>query len=391
MPPKQPSNHFDAAFAAGLDQAVKTRASRPTSLTHLSDGGWLVGGDSSVDGDRARRWFVLRFSRDGVVDADWRATENARHWRGSVDDLAGLADGTLVIGGRSGGSKVGSSLVRFTIAGDLDPAFGNAGTVDLGARFGSGRWTILSASGEQILIAHTTPSETAVLALDSHGRHVKSFARRGVLRLAPSFATVSSRGRIWVARRTAANVRVERYLRSGQPDSSYVSQDRTVAKSLPKTDSGYVVQSLKPLGDGGVQVAVKSETDRLHVFRLGPDGGLEQKFGENGTVNLEFPFELPDAEIDSHGNAVCVAQASSSYSSEVFMIASSGKLAPLGDSSLLKGVRVRGSSSVISSVTDAELDVDESLVVVGVARDPAKSGETKMFFQRLLLDGESKR
>ncbi|EFL89370.1 VCBS domain-containing protein [Ahrensia sp. R2A130] len=114
---------------------------------------------------------------DGIVTADVGA---------SVDfgiSLTVLPDGSIVVGGRTGGSPQDSGLVKFTPAGVLDTSFGTAGVVvtdTTGTGANDAIETLISLSDGSIVAVSQTGANFTLSKYDSDGNPFSGFGTGGI-------------------------------------------------------------------------------------------------------------------------------------------------------------------------------------------------------------------
>jgi uncharacterized delta-60 repeat protein len=310
----------------GVSGAEQAAASRRTGRAAVELGpGYVVAHSVAVQADgrivaagtyshgREKAFAVVRLTSDGRLDTTFNGSGlvTMAPGDGQRDEVSGLViqtDGKIVVGGTitpKGATTVQKvpsvfSIVRLTASGQLDPGFGNGGTVFTqlsrnemsfaGALAIQGDGKIVMAGSA--LTNHWWPVpmrryDFAVVRYLPDGRLDATFGRQGVVveavgrtsEDAAQAIALQPDGGIVVAGYT--HVRYEpdigmlRLRQDGTPDPSFGNGSRVITKwKTGNMASGVAVQS-----DGKILV-----TGLGVLVRYAPDGRLDSSFGDEGFV-----------------------------------------------------------------------------------------------------------
>jgi uncharacterized delta-60 repeat protein len=132
LPDGEPDSSFGTAGRAVL--AAPASDESAAGLALLVDGRILIAGDSNAGGDFDFR--LVRLEASGALDESFGvkgvASFPVTDGDDRAEDLAPLADGTvLVVGNASGGAHPGPVLARYGLDGSADAAFGTGGVLSL--------------------------------------------------------------------------------------------------------------------------------------------------------------------------------------------------------------------------------------------------------------------
>lgn len=266
---------------------------------------------------------VARFTAEGRVDTSWRGAANGQiGWTqadvGGEEDGRALVvqkDGRVVIAGgtqaATGPANPALALARFLPDGTLDRSFGVDGTVL--TRFNTGFHMIfgLALQGDGKIVAAGDSGGSGVVARYlPNGRLDEGFGQDGRVSAAigPDGAdfyavTLQSDGKIVVTGDAidGLNCRffVARFLKNGQPDTSFGSSSGTPGFALagfPGNSSGGYAVTVQH--DGEIVAAghtVPGTTSEVAVARFNRDGTLDASFGAGGLVSTPFANNGADA------------------------------------------------------------------------------------------------
>jgi len=231
--------------------------------------------------------------------------------------IAALSGGKLLVGGRSVAGNEAATLAQYTSDGQLDPTFGNGGTVRLPIDWQLGVEHILAVSGG-IIISGTPPT---------------------------SNTTESS---------------IEKVTASGAIDNTWMGSQ--LGLSSPKA----IVAVSSPMARTGDVLVVTAQS----MSELKPEGSLDSTFGTGGTVAFSpaaMGFTPLAAALQADGSIVLVGEqltvASSATQAEVQRYTPDGKLdKTFGTSGV---VLLSGVSTIQSSLDSVAVQLDDGILVGG--------------------------
>ena len=243
---------------------------------------------------------VAQFASDGNIDTSFGVDGVSNlllHGFSRISDAVAKPDGSLVvIGNLLGRAEFGVAHVLSD--GTLNEDFGDEGIVKTnffglgatGGTFASG--LTLDQSGNVLVsfLRYGDVQGSYLAKFDMQGHLETTFASGGMLSLGDvNVLNVSelADGSILTAYRSSGGqLTVMRHLANGSPDLSFgidgiVNHDVEMAFAIP---------DIKEDVEGRVYVYTPT-FEKLFVHRLNPDGSLDNKFGNDGTVELEIlPF-----------------------------------------------------------------------------------------------------
>jgi uncharacterized delta-60 repeat protein len=251
-----PSPGGTAPFAEALDVAVAL------------DGKIIVVG-SGPSGN----WVIARYTRNGQLDPSFNGTGIVVTDFGSFGQATSVAlqfDGRIVVGGITSpgggptpGLNIGFALARFNHDGSLDANFGNGGLVETDVAAGVDRLSriAIQLDGKIVAVGDAgTNSAFAVVRYHHDGSLDARFGTGGIVTVAGQFA-------------------------------------RGTAVAL-QFDGKIVV--------AGSQITVVNGSFSVHdaVLRFEHNGELDDNFGTNGLVTIDFPTTAPVQFSQANGVAV---------------------------------------------------------------------------------------
>jgi len=302
---------------------------------------------------------------------------------------------------RGGGIGVLAGLLLLPLSvgavgsGDLDPSFGDAGTVL--TDFGSGSNDYVNAlviqTDGKIVVAGSSDGAFALARYLPNGALDPSFGSNGTVLTDfgfgsgsedyPSALALQPDGKIVVAGYSIAggshDFALARYLSNGTLDPSF-SGDGTVLTNFGSgsTDLAYalVIQT-----DGKIVVAGSSD-GAFALARYLPNGALDPSFGSNGTVTTAFDSSVnaaaTDLALQPDGKIVVAgySDGSGSYDFALARYLPTGALDPSfsGDGK----VTTAFGSSTYDIATDLALQLDGKIVVTGFS-GPSPASDTQAF------------
>ena len=246
----------DPTFGRGGEQtaAFGDESAMGLSVALQPDGKIIVAGAVGPANTENYDLALARFNRDGSLDQSFGSGGEVRTAFGT-DATIGWAvtvrRGRIVVVGERydplGGRDVGFVAARYDGRGNLDPSFGVGGRVTTVFEGGGAAYAMAIQPDGRIVAAGTTGAGEA----------------------AGQFALV-------------------RYRPNGTLDSSFGSDGR-VATELGSIDDYITGLALQP--DGKIIAGGASNVDGLYTFALArykPNGELDQRFGQLGTVQTSF-------------------------------------------------------------------------------------------------------
>ncbi len=296
-----------ADFASGMDIAEK--------VIIQPDGKILVIGWTNPFGNETgefpgnldtpvqeRRWAIARFHTDGTLDnAFGTLGKVVVHRVGQYDYLN--VTGAFVIGNKllivSGHSSEGVMTQLNLGDGSVDASFGNSGILEFNCPISIGGVAI--HQGGIVVSGRTDTDNLAFARFHMDGTLDTNFGFNGVAVVGPSYhgflnsVAVQSDGSIVGAGGAHAlqgndfRLVLARVLPNGTPDATF-NIDGVCDVTLPASGIGQLTDVV--LGPNGTLVAsgfiqANNATD-FAVVRVGTDGALDQNFGVDGIVKIDF-------------------------------------------------------------------------------------------------------
>ncbi|HEX4793035.1 MAG TPA: DNRLRE domain-containing protein [Humisphaera sp.] len=250
---------------AGTSQGVIERLNADGSLdTTFANNGQIVTPTSTTDS-----WYAV-------------AVQGANHFV-----VAGTHNGDF-------------SLARFDSNGNLDPTFGNGGTIftDFGGT-ADVAYAVAIAQDQTIVAAGSSNHNFAVVRYDANGHLNTKFGAGGrqvfdtggtsqVL----GAVTVDSAGRIVAAGASDSKLDVIRLTSVGDPDTTFDGGGGMVVVSdlAARVDSANpdFTEGLAIQGDGKILVGNRTTDGHFGVVRLKTDGTTDSTFGSSGLASANF-------------------------------------------------------------------------------------------------------
>lgn len=298
--PLEPRRHFaagsvDSTFGdAGKLLANFDPPLIPAGISVLPDGRTLVAArpsESSRDGFR-----LLRLTRDGVLDSTFSPAKIDFSAPSAVSAIAMMGDLIVLAGSAGSGDNRATAVARLRADGSLDPSFDGDGMLTLKLpNHSGGVGTIAPMVDGRLLLG----CDDAVVRIHFDGSLDKSFSGDGIAPIGSGQSGnfvqsmfIDARRRIWAAPQTsgrAAQTLVARFTDSGQLDSTFSGDGRVYISGGDPTDP-----QIAPLGgDGALLVNIGGFGDAVTLRRLGSDGALDSKYGNNGVRRVVIPGGRP--------------------------------------------------------------------------------------------------
>ena len=338
----QPDGRIDSTFGARHDGRFVHNVRRggeeekPRAVAVQRDGRIVVVGQVEGDGPDTDDFMLLRLTPDGRLDstfADGRGV-TIRHLAGPVDKIRSMAlmhDDRIVCVGHSDDEF---TVARFTADGAPDTSFGRAGVTTV--RFpgeGQGRGIALFPDGAVLVTGYTRPSHqkgvpatTYVLRVTPAGVLDSAWAPGGAMVLPVTGYEVRAfvaaplpgggallGGRLRAERGKGADFFVVRLHADGAMDQDF-GTDGLVTIDFDGRDD--TVRGLVPLADGRLVVAgfslVGEDDEDFALALLGRRGRLQREFDEDGRARLDFGGErdkLRGAVLLPDGNVLAYGHA----------------------------------------------------------------------------------
>jgi uncharacterized delta-60 repeat protein len=299
----------------------------PRALALQPDGKLLVAG-TSYDGEAGHNVFALaRFNTEGTLDAAFGRGGRVLTPIDSAEDagndeafaLALAADGTIVLAGVTGSFPTNFAAARYLPDGNLDPSFGNGGTVvtDLGGEDKAAAVGI-QPDGKVVLAGRgaTNDDDWAMLRYLPNGDLDPAFGDGG--KVVTDFnggedwvggLVIRSDGAIVVGGQVHVGVvfctdqngftrgcdKFGSALVQYKPDGTLDTGFGDGGKALYDFDltSGTAALALQP--DGKIVLAGHYDYDDFAVVRANADGALDSRFGDGGLTRTPFGRSLDAA------------------------------------------------------------------------------------------------
>ena len=268
---------------------------------------------------------VARLRRDGTLDRSFAnngIVETALPTGvNHVTDMAIQPDGKIVVVGYTQNTSTGDEylfLVRYLRDGNLDPSFGDGGT--LITRFGTDTYVrgdgVAVQPDGRLVVSGTVGSNWIVARFLPHGSLDPSFDGDGIKYSAPTLigeardVQLEPDGRIVTA---GSRFALGRYLPDGSFDSSFA--DGGSQRVRFSGGRSAEAESVALQGDGKIVVAGTTRSltglQDLHfaLARLRLNGRLDRSFGRDGTVSTGFRLRLrrqPHTAVNDRGEAVAI-------------------------------------------------------------------------------------
>ncbi|MEM7367357.1 MAG: T9SS type A sorting domain-containing protein [Bacteroidota bacterium] len=275
-----PDGSLDRSFAfrGHLTKKLDSKHNRPIDVEVLPDGKIMLMGRHDLN----EGWLLGRFYADGRMDSTfdkdgWRIGEidcfgcqsYPKNWR--IDN-----DGNMLMAVaffKAGESREDPALVRLTPEGQLDASFGEQGVVVIEETFFHHGFNDVEILSDGRILA-------AGFLYESGG--VSSWQQSGFM---------------------------ARFAATGQLDDSFGDQGIV----LWETQDWFTrILQIRQLSSGNILLAgeVQEEDDqnmrRITLWQISMDGALDPDFGENGSVEVDFPnsrkHEFYSFELDGEGN-----------------------------------------------------------------------------------------
>ena len=253
-------------------------------------------------------FFLARYNPDGTPDNTFEgngrvATYLGANRRSEVRSLLLMPDGRIVAVGiatQPGATHPEVAVARYNPDGSLDPTFGGDGTVV--NDFGGTRGGVFDAAlypGGKLVVA----GGPGLIRYNPDGSLDRSFDGDGLVTGSAEFPvwpqSVLVQGDKILADR---DVRVIRYNANGSPDPTFASPELEPGEETGDEDAYSSVTRMAFAPDGDVVVLGHvhdhgDEREKYALWRINPDGTLDNGFGRNGSVwtSLDDPFHIDES------------------------------------------------------------------------------------------------
>lgn len=286
---------LDLTFGTGGTVATSLGdSSRANSVTVQPDGKILVAGNSSSNGSMTN-FALVRYLATGEVDPSFGNNGTVVTSFGVASDGASVAlqnDGKIVVGG-TGNDHF--ALARYQENGALDTGFGNNGKIVISLG-GHDACHAIVVQADGILVAGESDGNFALVRYTSSGSLDVDFADQGLVITDFGHADVArglavqDDGKIVLAGNAGGNFALARYSSTGRLDPDFGSGGKVIT-DIGGVDAarGVVIQS-----DGKILVAGDTynnndvATSSFAVARYSREGNLDPDFGNGGKLTSSF-------------------------------------------------------------------------------------------------------
>lgn len=298
---------LDPGYAdGGVATFIRGGAEQPIELEALADGRVRLHASGHLPGDFSAQFDILGLDPSGKLDADFadrgRAELGLNFPPGTIEILA---DESMLLSSDFFRTD-DLSASRVTAEGELDPSFGNGGTV----RFNGGRRSSIDGLDgvadvavdfrERLVEVGTARGEgeerdLAIARFQADGSLDRSFSGDGLYTSAlpgreePGAVAVQSDGRILVAlnhdvpqrQGIDAQIVLARFLADGSPDPTFAIDGRL---KISSRGFGQRPTDVAVAPDGRIYVATNG---RVLAARVEVDGSFDQSFANAGTIRRD--------------------------------------------------------------------------------------------------------
>jgi uncharacterized delta-60 repeat protein len=328
-----------------------------------------------------------KFGRDGRLELSFAGGAE------SANDIAVLADGTMVVAGTT--TDIGEdyfpeiAVTRLQPNGRFDESFGGDGRVSFAFPESSEFQTGLGVQADgRIVLSGDAGFELA--RLNTNGSPDTSFSGDGfevtdlpgVTNESAGDLALLADGRILVGGSSkvggARKWTLARYTAAGALDTSF-SGDGVETTDFPGEGE---ITELAVQADGRI-VAGGSSGDRAALARYMPNGGLDSSFSGDGQLSSDAGSSVSGLALDGSGRIVTANEAKRAFS--ITRFTSGGEPDPEFSGDGLQEVRFRGERSFSNALIALP---DGGAVAVGGTRHTAKSNEDDYAVAQLEANGD---
>ena len=378
--------------------ALNDGRSRGSVVRHATDGSVFVGGVTIPQREQGYDWVLMKFTEHGDAYRSYNANVavELKGWGGSIDDVAVMADGAVLVAGDRArpGKGPQAVLVRFTREGRIDRRFGRSGVLSVHLEGGLGPNVRLFRLGDgSVLVTRYQfrhPNDRFdVFRIDARGRRESALSRRTRLPTIghPSLA-VDARGRLVGAETDSPQgvIQVFRLDDKGHLDEQFGRRAthalRRFVAGVPPQYRG--VDGMAIDGDGGIVIVLGTWHGDAKLVRLLDDGAVDQDFASGDELDLNGV--VLDLATDPAGGTVVTGVAGNAYPSYLL------RARPDGRPDRRFGSREQSYASAIDVgaeyVLAEGLDVDGSgrILVTGSRQAyPMGDDDERLFVARYLI------
>ncbi|HKP54076.1 MAG TPA: S-layer homology domain-containing protein [Chloroflexia bacterium] len=324
---------LDPDFGSGGSVATDFGSGAQVRALAIQPGGEIVAAGFAGDISSGTRDFALAsYNEDGSLDTDFGDSGKVTTDFGNMDPSSDTAtsvviqpNGKIVVAGDAlsyfdNGSRYRFALARYSVNGELDSTFGGSGKVTTVLGDGSGQLYSLALQGDGRLVAvgYKSPInywsisaawDAVVIRYKSDGALDQAFGTEGVVTTDYAAGSdviadiaIQSDGKIVTAGSShtgGGDFALARYLPDGTLDPAFGSGGRVSTDFAPGYDQA---RALLLLPDGKILAVgtTRAPTCDYSYFpfcpssfalvRYGPDGSLDESFGEGGKVTTEMGY-----------------------------------------------------------------------------------------------------
>ena len=267
------------------------------SVLSLSNGKLLVIGHKGDVATGQSQGVIERLNSGGAIDTSFASHGQIVTGTGEAFYAGALPDTKhfLVVGSNSGDFV----LRRYNLNGSIDTTFGSSGTVitDFGTANDVARAIAIGADGT-IVVGGDSGGNFAFARYQPNGQLDPNFAQGGLQLFALGAGNnglgdiaLQSDGKILAVGAEGANVVAVRLTSAGEADGSFGSGGLAIVKPLAaRTDLGVpdTSEALAITSDGGILVGNRTSTDHFGLVRLNSTGGVDNSFGAAGLAIADF-------------------------------------------------------------------------------------------------------
>ncbi|HEX6924359.1 MAG TPA: Calx-beta domain-containing protein [Longimicrobiaceae bacterium] len=308
---------LDATFANGGAATVDFygRSNDQMQGVAIDESGRILVAGTSRDGVTSpvqEDFVAARYRADGSLDTtfgtDGEVVIDFQEHGDAAYDVLVQADGSIVLTGSAATDLLGFGVyqsdfaaIRLSGDGEVDGGFGGQGyaSANVGGDLDLGYGAALQPDGKILIAGRVAPSggsdpDFGLVRFEADGSLDTSFGDDGILRVRSdewdeaADVTVQPDGRILVVGFQVVGGQktlvMERYLPDGTPDASFGSGGRVTDDAL-SAGRAVVAQA-----DGSILVGGElwDASVDFAVARFSPDGTLDETFGEEGVVQVDF-------------------------------------------------------------------------------------------------------
>lgn len=333
LPTGEPDPSFGNGGLASFDSGGTDTLS---AMGLCVDGSIVVGGTLRPAGQTSERIALVRFDKNGTIDAGYG--ENGvvsadLGPRSKIDSIVPLSDGSVLISGRAASLKR-AMIARYDRRGIPDASFGSNGAVYSDEENSEYTSLTLQADGAIIACGYTADDQSNYNALAARytpgGARDATFADSGTLEIDlgskgdrfNKAIELRNRSILFVGESIKAGnknrtVTLFQTLGNGAPDEEFGDDGK---KLLDTGDLGSMGTDAIVLEDGSLLIAgqygnnKRPEKHDILLARFRSDGAMQESFGVNGVLSTDLGADEKVCAVSSLGGGkVLVAGSSGKY------------------------------------------------------------------------------